>query len=419
MKRIYLDSAATSFPKPEPVISAVTSFLTEYGSNINRGCYSSAYETEEMVFETRELLRALFHGEDPSCVVFTKNITESLNVVLKGLLRSGDHVLVSSMEHNAVMRPLVQLKQTGISFTRIPCRKDGFFAFPPPYGDINMTEDMLRNPDEGSDSGMQHAVSDLLLPLLKPQTKAVILTHASNLCGTVLPLSEVGAFCQEHHLLLIADTAQTAGILPIDMMRMHIDILCFTGHKGLLGPQGTGGFVISRTLADRISPLISGGTGSISDTEHMPDFLPDKFEAGTLNLPGIAGLHAALLFLKDKGIDAVFRHEQAMRTIFLREIAPLEAAGLLRIAAKSQTLQTGVVSVVPLHMDPSDTAFRLDETYGVQTRVGLHCAPSAHKTLGTFPGGTIRFSFGWATTEEDVHFAADALKKILAENEES
>lgn len=381
MKRIYLDNAATTYPKPAEVGQAVYNYIMNEGSNISRGCYSSAYTAEEMVYETRQLLSELFHGGDCKNVVFTKNVTESLNVVLKGFLKPGDHVLVSSMEHNAVMRPLVQLQKSGVSFSRIPCTEDGSLRM------------------------------DAMGALLRPNTRAVVMTHASNVCGTILPIREAGAFCAEHGLKFIVDCAQSAGLLPIDMQDMHIDALCFTGHKGLLGPQGTGGFLLEEAMIPLIDPLLSGGTGSISHTEEIPAFMPDRFEPGTLNLPGIMGLRAGLLWLKDKGIDSVRQHEELLTRRFLNGLLPMEAQGKLRIIGKrTEEGRTGVVSIVT--RDISGAAFTLDDGFGIQTRVGLHCAPAAHRTLGTLPEGTLRFSFGIFNTEADVDAALAALQEV-------
>lgn len=383
MKRIYLDNASTSFPKPRDVAEAVYRYMTETGSNINRGCYERAYSVEEAVLETRELLCGLFCGQDCRNVVFTKNVTESLNVIIKGFLRPGDHVLVSGMEHNAVMRPLVRLSRYGITYTRIPCDGEGRLL-------LESLEDYV-----------------------KAGTKAVIMTHASNVCGTVLPIEEVGAFCRSRGLAFIVDSAQTAGVLPIDMEAMNIDALAFTGHKGLLGPQGIGGFLLNEDMAGQVEPLLSGGTGSVSHTEEMPSFMPDRFEAGTMNLPGILGLRAGLLWLKQTGIEHVRKHELELTEIFLEGLRPLEQTGKIRIVGKRNTEgRIGVVSVQLPGTELSRAAFALDDTYGIMTRVGLHCAPSAHRTLGTYPEGTIRFSFGWQNTKEDVARALEALGAI-------
>lgn len=383
MEKLYLDNAATTFPKPPAVAQAVYDYMTGSGANINRGCYSAAYAVEEQVLETRQLLCELFHGPDCRNVVFTKNITESLNVLLKGFLRPGDHVLTSSVEHNAVMRPLVQMEKAGVSFTRVPCDGQGRL-------DVDSLEHGLR-----------------------PNTRLVVMTHASNVCGTVLPIARVGRFCLEHGLRFFVDSAQTAGVLEIDMAAAHIDALAFTGHKGLLGPQGTGGFVLADGLAAEIEPLLSGGTGSLSHTEDVPDFLPDRFEPGTLNLPGILGLRQGLLFLRETGLAAVRNHEKALAQRFREGLRPLEDAGLLRVLAGGAGVErVGVVSVQTLRQELSQAAFDLDDRFGIQTRVGLHCAPAAHKTLGSYPTGSIRFSFGWYNTQEQTDRTLSALAEV-------
>ena len=387
MQKIYLDQASTSYPKAPGTAEAVFRFMTECGCNIGRGGYAGAYSAEEMVYDTRvQLCRLLSGGSaepDPKNVIFTKNITESLNILIKGLLRPGDHVLVSSMEHNAVMRPLVQLEKKGVRFDRIPCAADG---------------------------SMDPADAE---KLIGPATKAVIMLHASNVCGTVFPAAEIGAVCRKHGLRFILDTAQTAGILPVDMETVGADAIAFTGHKGLLGPQGTGGFILRDGMASELEPLIAGGTGSISHTEEIPDFMPDRFEAGTLNLPGIAGLHAALDWLLAQPEGRIHAHEKRLTETFLEKMKEPEAEGLIRIIGKHGTEdRVGVVSIVPLRMDPAELAFRLDDRYGIAVRVGLHCAPAAHKTLGTWPTGTVRFSFGISNTEAEAEEAARAVAAL-------
>ena len=380
MRQIYLDNASTTFPKPEAVPKAVADFIQNQGTNINRGTYAPAYDTEEKVFETREQLCRLFHFPDCKNVIFTPNVTTSLNMVIKGLLRPGDHVLVSSMEHNAIMRPLTQLQSQGVSFDRIPCTAQG------------------------------ELIVDSLESLLKSNTKAVILTHASNVCGTLMPLEKVGDFCRRHRLFFLVDAAQTAGIFPIDMEQMQIDALCFTGHKGLMGPQGIGGFLVTDALAQKLTPLISGGTGSISHLEEIPDFLPDRFEPGTLNLPGIMGLHAALSFISSVGMDNIQKHELALTDQFLQQIKDLPR---IRLVGKTNIEnRTGVISLQIAGIDCALAACRLEQEFGILTRVGLHCAPNAHKTLGTYPQGTIRFSIGYFNTPQDIQDAVSALKQI-------
>lgn len=381
MKRIYLDNAATSFPKPAPVAQAVYRYMTELGCSINRGCYERAYSVEETVYDARERLSHLFGSDDCRNVIFTGSVTQSLNLLLKGYLKPGDHVLISSMEHNAVMRPLAQLEKQGVSFSRIPCRDDG---------------ELCMEAMEG---------------LLQENTKAVVMTHASNVCGTLMPIESVGDFCRRHALRFFVDSAQTAGVIPIDMQRMHIDALAFTGHKGLLGPQGIGGLVLACGMEREIEPLITGGTGSISHTEETPAFMPDRFEAGTPNLPGIIGLHAALKWIEESGMEDIRRHECMLTQHFLAGLMVLEEKGLVQIVGRRDVQKrTGVVSIQTKEL--AQTAFELDNRYGIMTRVGLHCAPSAHKTLRTYPTGTIRFSFGWTNTQDEIDAALCALEEI-------
>ena len=385
MNRIYLDQASTSFPKAPGVAQATMDYLTMNGVNVNRGCYSSAYSAEEVIYETRQLLAELFHFSKCKNVIFTPNVTTSLNFILKGFLKPGDHILVSAMEHNAVMRPVVQLASLGISFDRIPCRTDGSMI-------LEKVEELIR-----------------------PETKAIVTLHASNVCGTRMPLDALGEICQRHQLYFVVDSAQTAGIVPINMDKMHIDALAFTGHKGLRGPQGTGGFLVSQELAEQMEPLISGGTGSVSHTEEIPDFMPDRFESGTPNLPGIYGLHEALLFLKTHSLQAINEKELSLTGYFLEQLQALDDTGrhIRIIGKKDLTDRNAVVSIQTPEIDMSQVAWQLDNEYGVMTRVGLHCAPNAHKTLGTYPAGTIRFSFGPENTKNELDFAIQGLKKIL------
>ena len=386
MKKIYLDQASTSYPKAPSVARAVYDYLSGSAVNVNRGGYQAAYSVEEQIFETREQLLRLFHftsGKGKN-VIFTPNITTSLNILLKGLLKPGDHVLVSSMEHNAIMRPLVQLAGNGVTFDRIPCCEDGSLL-------IERAESLLR-----------------------PKTRLLVCLHASNVCGTMMPVQKLSAFCQKHHLLFILDTAQTAGAVPIDMEALHLDALAFTGHKSLRGPQGIGGFLITNELAAQIEPLISGGTGSVSHTEEVPAFLPDRFEPGTPNIPGILGLHAALSDLEKTSMEENFQHEMKLTQEFIDGIQALDPFEKnIRIIGKKNTSdRCAVVSLQTLQPDMSMVAYELDSTYSIMTRVGLHCAPSAHKTFGTYPSGTIRFSFGPKNTSREVETTLDALKKI-------
>ena len=394
MKQIYRDNASTTFPKPREVADAVYQYMTGVGSNIGRGGYASAYAAEEAVFNTRQLLCDFFGGEDAKNVVFTKNVTEALNVIIRGLIEKGDHVLVSAMEHNAVMRPLQligrelepgeQAPAAEISFSRIPCDKEGNLQL------------------------------EALPKLVQQRTKAVLMTHASNVCGTLLPLARVGEFCQDKGLLLLVDSAQSAGVFPINMQQLHIDALAFTGHKGLLGPQGIGGFVLREHMVKRLAPFIVGGTGSLSHIESTPRFMPDKFEAGTLNLPGIMGLAAGVRWLNQRGMASLRAHELALTEQLLTGLLDLEQQGLLRIVGRRDIVQrTSVVSIAATKQDLAVVAHRLNEEYGIATRVGLHCAPNAHKTLQTYTTGTLRFSMGWHNNEEDIDAALKALREVL------
>lgn len=385
MEKYYLDNAATSYPKPEEVATAVYKYMIECGVNINRGGYQSAYDVAGTILETREILAEMFNATDSRNVIFTKNITESLNVVLKGFLKPGDHILCSSIEHNAVMRPLVQLEKAGVTFDRIPANERGEM-------DVAAIQGLIR-----------------------PETVAIVCSHASNVFGTINPVKEIGRIAHENNLKFILDSAQTAGVMNIDMQEMHIDALCFTGHKSLLGPQGIGGFILDEAMVSLIDPLITGGTGSISHTEETPDFMPDRFEAGTMNLPGIIGLHEGLLWIKNRGLENIREHELGLTQRFLDGLAPLAEAGLVKIIGMPGTDgRVGVVSIQTTTVDPAEAAFKLDYEYGIMTRVGLHCAPHAHKTLGTYPTGTIRFSFGNFNTADDVDAAIKALEEITA-----
>ncbi len=384
MNKIYLDNGSTSFPKAPGVGRAMADFIEKVGVNIGRGGYEEAYSAAEVVLDTREKLCRLFRFDKPENVIFTSGITASMNILLKGFLRPGDVVLTTSMEHNAVMRPLRQLEEKGVQVELIPCKSDGML-------DLEALPGLLdRNP------------------------RAVVMTHASNVCGTVMPVKEVAALCRARGVRVMVDCAQSAGLIPVDMTDWGVDAVAFAGHKGLLGPQGIGGFLITDELAAQVDPLLSGGTGSISHLETVPAFLPDRFEPGTANLPGIFGLHAALCWLEEQGIDKLFAHEMACTARLIEGFSALEG---VRVAGRTQlTDRTAVVSIDFLHRDNADAAYLLEDKYGIMTRCGLHCAPTAHKTLGTFPQGTVRFAPGHATTMAEVEAAIAAVAEILAEN---
>ncbi|MCI8479048.1 MAG: aminotransferase class V-fold PLP-dependent enzyme [Oscillospiraceae bacterium] len=383
MQSVYMDNAATSYPKAPGVGEAMADYITNVGCNISRGGYQSAYDAAALALETREQLCRLVHGPSARNVIFTPGATHSLNYLIKGLLKPGDRVVTSPMEHNAVLRPLTQLQAQGVELAFFDCDNTGTLQ-------LETAADKLTG------------------------AAAVVLTHASNVCGTILPLKEIGALCAERGIIFLVDGAQSVGVVPVDMAEMHIDGLGFPGHKGLLGPQGIGGMVVTDALAARLTPLVAGGTGSVSHELVMPDFLPDRFEAGTLNLPGIYGLHAALTYLEEQG-EALHGREAKLAGHLWARMKEFEGMGLRVVGVDDLTKRTGVVSVDFLHADNGEMSFRLEQEYGIQTRCGLHCAPTAHQTLGTFPQGTVRFSVGPFTSFESIDYVQDAVYRLLLE----
>lgn len=379
MQTIYLDNAATSFPKPAGVSARMKEYMDSVGATINRSVYGAAQDAGLVTLRLRERLARLFSfPEKPTHVILTPGATAGLNFVLKGFLRPGDHCLVSSMEHNAVMRPLLQLQ--GVEFDRIPCDEEGRL-------------------DPAA-----------MLPLIRPNTRLCVMAHGSNVCGTVQDAATVGAICAEHGIAFALDAAQTAGHIPIDFQALHLSALCVPGHKGLLGPSGIGALLLRDDFAHALTPLLAGGTGSASDSEYLPDYLPDRFESGTPNLPGIYGFEEALRFIEETGIDALRAHELELTARFLeglRTIPNLRLCGTEELSRR-----VGVISVDFTQADNAEAAFRLENEFGILTRCGLHCAPSAHKTLGTFPQGTVRFSLGFSSTAADVDAALAALRAI-------
>lgn len=379
MQKIYLDHAATSCPKAPGVSERVRYYLDEVSANMGRASYAPAADVLETALAARESLCRLFGFDEPSHVVFTPGQTYSLNFVLKGLLTSGDHVLVSSLEHNAVMRPLTQLQARGVRFDRVPCQADGGF-------DLAAFEDGFC-----------------------PNTRLVCLTHASNVSGALLPLNEIAASCKRRGVPLLLDAAQTAGHLPISVAGFGEFALAVPGHKGLLGPSGIGALLLSPALAERMEPLVTGGTGSASASEEQPAFMPDRFESGTLNLPGIYGLSAALAFVEARGPAAFRAEEMAQAERFLRGLDRLNGVKTLPAGGG----RVGVISCdFPGH-DLAAITRRLESEYGILARCGLHCAPAAHKALGSFPAGSLRFSFGYGNTASDVDAALEALEAVL------
>ena len=377
---VYLDNAATSYPKAPGVASAMADYVEKVGATINRSSYASAQEAGLVTLSLRERLCRLFNHPDPTHAVLTPGATAGLNMVIKGLLRPGDHCLVSSMEHNAVMRPLVQLEREGVAFERIPCDAQGRLRL------------------------------EALPGMIKLNTRLVVMAHGSNVCGTVQDAEAVGKICRERSVPFALDAAQTAGHIEVDFERFGLAALVVPGHKGLLGPQGIGALLLDADFARRLTPLVAGGTGSASDSEELPDWMPDRFESGTPNMPGVYGWEAALGWLENTGIETLENHEKTLSKRFLEGIYGLKNVKLY--GATVPEGRTGVFSVGFLNCDNAEAAWRLEREFGILTRCGLHCAPSAHKTLGSFPEGSVRFSTGWANTEADIGAALSAIAAI-------
>lgn len=381
--QVYLDNAATSRCKPEQVLQAIEHFYQEVNCNPGRGGYELSLEAGRKVMEARAELADFFHVEQPNQVIFTPNVTVALNIAIKGLLQPGDHVLISGLEHNAVVRPIHALQQERqISYSVLPVDERG-----------------LLDPQA-------------VLQALKHNTKMIVSTHASNLTGSIVPVEEIGKIAREKGLYFIVDAAQTAGCLPLDFQQLHASVLAFTGHKHLLGPMGIGGFCVSRDTAAKMKPLYEGGTGSISDRVEQPDFLPDKFESGTLNTLGVVGLGAAVKYLKTVGLNHIRSKEMALTRRLLEGLKGLPAITIY--GPQDAELQTGTIAVNFAEIDNAELCFVLDRQFGIMTRPGLHCAPLAHQSMGTFPEGALRFSIGHYTTAEEIDYAIASLQEILA-----
>jgi cysteine desulfurase family protein len=376
---IYLDNAATSWPKPPAVAASIVDFLEHRAGNPGRSGHALAVAADAVVAATRSELAALFGAPDPARIVFTLNATDALNMALWGLLVPGDRVVTTSMEHNAVVRPLHALAERGVTVTRVACAPDG-------------TLDL----------------DDLDRALRSGPVRLVAMCHASNVVGTILPARDAARLAHEHGSIFLLDAAQTAGILPIDVREMGIDLLAAPGHKALLGPTGTGALYVAPGV--RLTPLRQGGTGTRSGEEHQPEELPAGLEAGTLNTVGIAGLGASLRYLRGRGREAIHAHETSLTARLIHGLA--DVAGVTIHGTRDAALQVATVSVSLDGWEPVDVAAALDSSFGIAVRAGLHCAPVAHRTLGTFPRGTVRLSPGLFSTNEDVDRAVTAIWKL-------
>jgi len=382
MELVYLDNSATSWPKPQGVVEAIRKAIEKYGANPGRSGHKLAIEAARIIYQTREALAELFGLEDPERIILTKNVTEALNLVLYGFLKPGDHVITSSMEHNSVMRPLRDLEKKGVEVTQIRASEKG---------EID-PRDLLKS--------------------IRKNTKLVVLVHISNVTGTVMPVEEILKITKDHGIPLLLDAAQSAGTIPINLRELPVDLLAFTGHKGLFGPQGTGGLVINTEgLEEKIEPLMRGGTGSKSEEEEQPEFLPDKYESGTPNTPGIAGLGEGVRFILKEGINRIMEKKEKLTLKLLEGLK--EIKGVKLYGSLDPKKQIGIVSFNVERKSPSEVSHLLDEKYNILSRPGLHCAPSAHKTIGTFPFGTVRFSVGYFNTEEEIEYALQAVKNLV------
>jgi len=369
---IYFDNAATSYPKPKRVGQAMLHFLEKVGASPGRSGHRLSIEAGRA---------ELFNVTDPLRIIFTLNITEALNLTLKGLLRPGDQVITSSMEHNSVMRPLRELEKKGVEIKVVPCS---------PQGNLNPFD---------------------IEKSIKKNTALIVLNHASNVIGDILPISQVGSIARKHSILFLVDAAQTAGCYPLDIKKDNIDLLAFTGHKALFGPPGTGGLVVGEGVdIKKLNPLKTGGTGSSSGSEEQPDFLPDIYESGTPNSVGLSGLNEGVRFILEEGISKIRQHEKNLITRLIEGLKEISEVTLY--GGDNLNDRVAVVSFNLKNKWPSDVGLRLDEEYNIMCRVGLHCSPAAHKTIGTFPTGTVRFSMSWFNTFKEVDQAIIAIRNI-------
>lgn len=377
---IYFDNAATTMHKPDCVAQAVTDAMGSLG-NAGRGIHSSALSASRIIYDTRAALAQLFGAETPERIAFTANSTESLNIAIKGVLNPGDHVITTALEHNSVLRPLYEMEDFGVELTILPAD---------PMGNIRY-EDFEKE--------------------IRCNTKAIVTTHGSNLTGNLLDISRIGEIASRHGLIYIVDGSQTSGVFDIDVQKMHIDILCFTGHKGLLGPQGTGGIYVREGVA--IRPLLSGGSGVQTYLRSHPPQMPTLLEAGTLNGHGIAGLGAAIRYLRETGLDTIRAKEQELMIAFYEAVR--EIPGITVYGDFSTKKRCAIVSLNVRNYDSGEVSDALWAEYGIATRPGAHCAPLMHKALGTAEQGAVRFSFSHYNTKEEIKIAVAALWELARE----
>ena len=379
---IYLDNAATTFPKPEAVYDSMMDCMKNYCANPGRAGHKLAMKAAREIYDTRENIAKLFNIDNPMNIVFTNNATDSLNLAIKGVVSTGDHIITTSMEHNSVIRPIKALEKLGIENTIVECDKEGFL-------DINNLEKAI-----------------------KPNTRLIVTTHASNVCGTLIDIKAVSEVAKSNNILYLVDASQTAGVYNIDLKEVEADMVAAPGHKGLLGPQGTGILYIREGL--NLDILKEGGTGSKSEDLFQPELLPDKYESGTHNTPGIVGLNEGIKFIFNEGIDKIKQHEEELCKYMLERLE--EVPNIKIYGPKDASKRASVITINIGNMDSGEITFLLDSEYNIATRSGIHCAPLAHKTLGTLEQGAVRFSLGYFNTKEDIDKAIEALKEISKNN---
>ena len=379
---IYLDNAATTFPKPEAVYNAMMDCMKNYCANPGRAGHKLAMKAAREIYDTRENIAKLFNIDNPMNIVFTNNATDSLNLAIKGVVNKGDHIITTSMEHNSVIRPIKALERVGVENTIVQCDDQGF---------LNI---------------------DDLEKAIKPNTKLIVTTHASNVCGTLIDIKSISEIANKHNILYLIDASQTVGVYDIDLKDIKADMLAAPGHKGLLGPQGTGILYIREGL--NIDILKEGGTGSRSEDLFQPDLFPDKYESGTHNTPGIVGLNEGVKFIFKEGIDKIKEHEEELCKYMLERLE--EVPNIKIYGPKDANKRASVISINIGNMDSGEITFLLDSEYNIATRSGIHCAPLAHKTLGTLEQGAVRFSIGYFNTKEEIDKAINALKEIAKNN---
>ena len=378
---IYLDNAATTFPKPKEVYCAVLDCMENYGANPGRAGHKLAMRAGRVIYECRENIAKLLNVSNPMNIIFTHNATDSLNLAIKGVVKSGDHIITTSVEHNSVIRPIKALEKNGVENTIVKCDK---------YGHLN-TEDIRK--------------------AIKPNTKLIVTTHASNVCGTIIDIESVGNIAKENNILYLVDASQTLGVYDVDVQKLNVDMVAAPGHKCLLGPQGTGILYIREGL--EVDILKEGGTGSNSEELFQPNMMPDRYESGTHNTPGIAGLNAGVKFVLETGIDKIRHHEEELCDYMLKRLK--EVPNIKIYGPLDSKKRAAVISINIGNIDSGELTFLLDDMYDIATRSGIHCSPLAHQTLETLIQGTVRFSLGYFNTKEDIDKAVEALIEIEKE----